>query len=728
MKKRAKGTAVFGSTKFQQKSQSPLGGITDRIQLLKYLKRKLRAKNQKKLRSPEKQVNFQTWVERFHVPNAHERAQISDALSCLKVTPAFSIFVSTKGASAKDLEKSFTSVHKQLYLNWELVFLSAEDDPHKELLQSFSARLNGDFRLRILEHESHLSEMEACNYGAKQSFGDWISLLKPGSTLSCHALFLLANAIQSNPDAAILYTDEDFNDQSGNRTDPQFKPSWSPDLYYAKDYIGNAIWIERNIWEGHGGLKEEHGKFSRYELCLRATAYIRRERIVRVPYIILHSPKNECSPEQTLLEAEQRRLILQNFLLKKHKEVSVKILNKEGDLEVNWPLPKESPLVSVVIATAAKDPASLSQCINGLLHNTDYPNLELVFVLNNLFVTSVRSYLRKLALSDDRIKILEFEGLFNYSKIHNFAIPQTKGKYIIMLNDDVEITQKDWVNRLVGFCVRSEIGIAGVKLLYPDRTLQHAGVTVGLWGAADHPFKRLPESFSGPNQKLDLHHNLSAVTAACMMFRREVFDEVLGFEEKLSVAFNDVDFCLRVHDAGYFNVLVPSVTLVHHESLSRGYDKVNPTKRRRHLDEIQFLRTKWSQYIGDDPYYNPNLNLSSLDATLSEHPRLKQAWSWQNDAPSFTEFVIKVEQLPTGETKLLSGWVATNQEILDIVLESNNAKTEELVDRWDVMIHYKGLYSNCIGFRILVEDASIDIEKIKVIFKESSDPSEVNAN
>ena len=286
--------------------------------------------------------------------------------------------------------------------------------------------------------------------------------------------------------------------------------------------------------------------------------------------------------------------------------------------------PDPAPLVSIIIPT--KDKAEiLGPCVDGILNRTDYPNLEIVIVDHQSTDPAATQLLAKLA-EEPRVTIMSYEGPFNYSAINNAAVARARGSVLALLNNDVEVINPDWLDEMVALAVLPEVGAVGAKLLYPDNRIQHAGVVLGPGGVAGHLFHLLEATDPGYFGRAVMTSTVSAVTAACFVVRKAVFEEVGGFdEENLAVAFNDVDICLKIAESGYRNVLTPQATLYHHESVSRGSDQTGE-RLKRFNREIEFMMQKWDNVLTDDPFYNPNLNLATGDFSLSFPPRRRKPW------------------------------------------------------------------------------------------------------
>ena len=455
----------------------------------------------------------------------------------------------------------------------------------------------------------HISE--ATNSAFDLATGDFIALLDHDDVLREHALAETAIAINKNPNVQLIYSDEDKLNDYGGRYDPHFKPDFSPDLFLSQNYLNHlTVHAAQNIRRVGGWRKGFEGSQD-YDLSLRIIETIAPSQIVHIPKVLYHwrasagSTAKEGSEKGYAYGAGLRAL--QDHIAR--TGVGAKVMPVDGlpVYRVRYNAPDAAPLVSLIIPT--KDQVDvLKCCIDSILDLTTYPKFEIIIVDNDSSEPRTFQYFDAL-VSDPRIRVLKYPGSFNYSAINNFAVGELNGEVLGLLNNDVEVINPDWLDEMVSQVSRPGVGCVGAKLYYPDNTIQHAGVILGVGGVAAHSHARFGRQDPGYFCRVRVCHNVSAVTGACLFVRRPVFDQVGGLDPiRLPVAFNDVDFCLKVLDGGYRNVFTPFAELYHHELLSRGRDDA-PAKRNPFLKEVHTMHVRWGDRLKQDPFYSPNLTL-----------------------------------------------------------------------------------------------------------------------
>jgi GT2 family glycosyltransferase len=439
---------------------------------------------------------------------------------------------------------------------------------------------------------------------------------------------VLGEALHSTDPPDLVYSDEDEIDVCGVRANPVFKPDWSPDLLHSVHYIGQlAVW-RTELVRRLGGLRPEHGGAAEYDLALRARETLQPNRIAHIPWVLYHRRRDPASAGGT--SAARGRSDAELGALRAHLEhrgppARVRE-HAPGVRRVSFALPRQPPRVSVVIPTRDRVDL-LRRCVAGLLGETDYPELELLLVDNASRESTTLGYLHEIG-QDPRVRVLAEPGRFNYSRMNNRAARIARGSLLAFLNNDVEIVERGWLRELVGHALRPEVGAVGALLSYASGEIQHAGIILGPGGVASlrHRGRRDPARVSYDRRPFATR-NLSAVTAACMVLRRSVFDEVGGFDETdLAVAFNDVDLCLRIGRRGYRIVWTPHSRLLHHESQSEGpHDR--PERSREFQREVLVMQARWERQLRADPFYNPNLSLElGREYELASPPRRIRPW------------------------------------------------------------------------------------------------------
>lgn len=538
---------------------------------------------------------YQQWI------SAHERpcwdaVKMRAEVRSFQYAPKISVLMPVYNTRQEYLEKAINSVVEQVYDNWELCICD-DHSTARHVGQYLQQQAAADVRIKVVFAERNGGISAASNLALGLATGEFVGLLDHDDELSPAALYEVVKLLQQHPHADVIYSDEDKLEVDGQRCDAFFKPDWSPEYLLACNYICHFGVFRKKLVDEVGGLRPEFDGSQDYDLVLRAAE--KTQNIFHIPKILYHWRKVEGSTAAAAAAknytSSAGKRALQEHLERRGIAATVVTDELPNVFRVR-PQIMHAPLVSIIIPTRDGMPW-LQRCISGIEEKTAYTNFEVLIVDNASVKAETVDYLRSL-----RHRVLPFKEPFNFSRINNFAVSQARGSYLVLLNDDTEVMSPDWLSSMLELCQLERVGIVGAKLYYPDRSIQHAGVVLGLsGGVADHSHKHFPGHSYGYFSTLRCIRNYSAVTAACMMVRREAFEAVGGFDEQLQVAFNDVDFCLRVRDHGYRIVWTPYCELVHHESVSRGFN----------MDwrEVEFMKRRWGQALLTDPYYNPNLTL-----------------------------------------------------------------------------------------------------------------------
>jgi glycosyltransferase involved in cell wall biosynthesis/SAM-dependent methyltransferase/FtsZ-binding cell division protein ZapB len=577
----------------------------------------------------ESQRIYGKWYGRHYRLNKADRKQIRRHIDSFKQKPLISFIIPTYNTPEKWLRKAIESVMNQLYPFWELCIVDdASTDPNvRKVIQKYA---RNDNRIKPIYRSSNGHISVASNTGLENATGDFVALLDHDDEITVDALYYVANEITKYPDAHLFYSDEDKLDIDGNLAGPYFKTDWNPDLIYSHNFVCHLGVYRRDILEKIGGFREGFEGAQDWDLCLRFVDQINPEQIRHIPKILYHW---RMIPGSTGLDIKYKR-----YALTAAQQAIEESLQRNGKLaDVQYHVHNEyfsafrvkyvletEPKVSLIILT--RDMLYLlKKCIDSILSKTTYSNYELLIVDNGSQEEETLSYLKEIS-ENGNIRIIRDERPFNFSALNNMAVKETNADVVGLINNDIEILDGDWLREMVSFAVRREVGAAGCRLLYPNDTVQHAGVLVGLGGSAGHAHKHFPAFHPGDNGRAMLIQNFSAVTAACIIMRRDVYQEVGGMdEENLTVAFNDVDFCLKIREAGYLITYTPFAELYHHESASRGYEDTLP-KIVRSEKEKAFLANRWGEKLQIDPYYNPNQTLDREDLSPAEPPRFLKPW------------------------------------------------------------------------------------------------------
>lgn len=563
-------------------------------------------------RTEPEDVPYNPWFESHKA--SQEKLQRQRACS-FKNAPLISIVVPAYRTPEVFLRQMIESVIAQSYENWELCIAngSPEDEAVQRVLREYAGK---DTRVKYRDLAQNLGIAGNTNAAFEMASGDFVGLLDHDDLLAPNALYEIVSIIAEDETVDAVYTDEDkVRTDLSEHFQPHFKPDFNIDLLRSNNYICHFFAVRRSLMERVGGFRSEFDGAQDYDYIFRCTEQARKT--AHVAEILYHWRVHEAStadnPASKMYAFEAGKRAIEEHLKRCGETGEVTLRKDLGFYRVKYPV-QGSPLVSVLIPN--KDQSeTLKTCLESL-KKTAYPNYEIIIIENNSSEEQTYAYYKELE-RDPKVRIVRWEQKgFNYSALNNFGARFAKGEYLLFLNNDIEAIKSGWMEELLANCQRRNVGIVGAKLYYPDDTVQHAGTIIGLGGIAGHAFINLPRARSGYLHKASLQMDLSAVTAACMMMKRSVFEEIGGFEEQLAVAFNDVDLCLRTVQAGYLVVYNPEAELYHHESKSRGAED-SEEKVRRFQSEIEFMRTRWIQILKNgDPNYNKNLTLSKWNYSL----------------------------------------------------------------------------------------------------------------
>jgi len=572
------------------------------------------------------QLSYNEWLEKNNKLTATDIISIKRQIGTFKYRTKFSIimpvykpYVDLRAASARsvkdciELRATIDSVLEQLYQDWELCIADeASSAPHiKNILAEYEST---DKRIRLTTFSTNGTQMaKAANTALQMTTGEYVISLNHGDLLTEHALFLNALEINKYPELIVGYSDEDKIDAKGQHHDPYFKPDWNPLLLLGQNYFNHLTVFRTDTVKQAEGFCENYEGCHDWDLILRITENCTAEQIRHIPHILYHCLVTNSSTgmaiyKKNFIEDATKRTLSAHFKRKNKQETKISIIDKKY-CRFRFPISEPFPLVSIIIPTRNQYKV-LSQCIDSIIRKTDYANLEIIIIDNQSNDKQTIDYFGTLSTIPN-IRIIKYDAPFNYSAINNFAVKQAKGDILAFLNNDIEVITRDWLLEMVCHAIQPNCGAVGCMLYYPDNTIQHAGVILGVGGVAGHAYLRKPRGYSGQRHRARLTQNLSAVTAACMLLKKSVFEEVNGFNEKdLAIAFNDTDLCLRIIRRGYQNVFTPFAELYHHESLSRGYEDTIQ-KQARFSNEANYMRLKWGNSIDNDPAFNPNLEMNA---------------------------------------------------------------------------------------------------------------------
>lgn len=561
-------------------------------------------------RFEEREVEYQEWYEK-NKPSEEELAR--QRKKKWKNPVVISVLVPAYRTPEVFLKQMLESVLLQTYPYLELCIAdgSGTDDSVEKVVKEYQKK---DPRVRYRRLEKNEGIAGNTNAAIEMASGDYLALFDHDDLLSPNALFEVASAIEKEK-ADVIYTDEDkVTSDLKEHFQPHFKPDFNPDLLCANNYICHLFVVKRSLALKLGGQDPAYDGAQDYDFIFRCTE--NAEKIVHVAKILYHWRVHQAStadnPSSKLYAFDAGKRAIEAHLARIGAKAEVSHTKDLGFYRVKYQV-QGNPMVSIVIPNK-DEKETLKKCLESIWKKTSYPNYEIILVENNSTTQEIRDYYKELD-GKKRVRVVYWDKEFNYSAINNFGISYAKGEYILCLNNDITVISPDWLEELLANCQRPEVGIVGARLYYPDNTIQHAGIVLGMGGCAGSLFVGLARSRGGYLHKAALQQDLSAVTAACFMVKKEVFEKVGGFEEKLAVAFNDVDFCLKVRHAGYLVVYDPYAELYHHESKTRGYENTE-AKKRRFQEEIEYMRCHWMPDILRDPYYNENLSLKASDYSL----------------------------------------------------------------------------------------------------------------
>lgn len=589
-------------------------------------------------RMEPEEVPYGPWFEHFKASEEELQKQKKQEKK-FSYRPLISIVVPTFQTPERYLMEMLESVYHQSYSNWQLCIADASTyEEVKNYVEKFIQEKQ-ETRIIYKHLEENLGIAENTNAGLEMATGEWIGLLDHDDLLAPEALFEMVSKLNQDSEFEVIYSDEDkiTEEKKGEwvHSQPHFKPDFSIDLLRSNNYITHFLCVKRNVLEQIGGFRREFDGAQDYDFILRCTEVAKKVgHVSKVLYHWrVHSSSTSDNPMSKKYAYDAGQRAIEEHLKRMGQQGTVTQRKFFGFYQVRYQV-QGNPLVSILIPN--KDQAkTLKRCIDSI-EKSSYQNYEVIIIENNSVEEETFRYYESLCGTKyeektdgvscegklpggQKIRVVTWEEGFNYSAINNFGASFAAGEYFILLNNDIELITKDWIEQMLGNCQRPEVGIVGARLYYPDNTIQHAGIVVGIDGIAANMFPGMKREREGYMHRAATQLNYSAVTAACMMIEKHIFDEVGGLDEVLTVAFNDLDLCLRVGKAGYLVVYNPLVEAYHYESKSRGKEDTKE-KVRRFGDEIEFIRTRWITLLKEgDPYYNSNFSLKKCNYALKPY-------------------------------------------------------------------------------------------------------------
>jgi GT2 family glycosyltransferase len=562
-------------------------------------------------------ADYKKWIEKNE---KFDVEKIKSEITKFKYNPKISIITPVYNVDSKWLDKCIESVRDQFYENWELC-LHDDASTKEETIACLKKWEKLDSRVKISYGKENQHISGASNDALKLATGEFIALLDNDDLLSPNAIYENIKLLNFHKNADLIYSDEDKLSLAGIRKDPFFKPDLSPDLLLSMNYISHLGIYRKSIIDEIGGFRKGFEGAQDYDLVLRLIEKTKSENIFHIPKILYHWREVEGSTSMGVgkknYAVDNSIKALQEYLNRNDIKGRAEGCLVMGRFRIKRDI-INNPLVSIIIPFRDQVEV-LRRCVDSIKLKTSYKNYELILVDNQSLEKESLNYIKSLE-GCNGIKFLQYNKAFNFSAINNFAVKHASGECVLFLNNDTEIISEEWLSSMVEQVQRDNVGAVGAKLLYPNNLVQHAGVVMGL-GIAGHAFKYMPSMSDNYFSQLQIIRNYSAVTAACLLTKKSVFEKVGGFNENnLAIAYNDVDLCLKIRDNGYLIVYTPYAELYHHESLSRGSDEdlkfTNPEKYKRVISEREYMENRWWDVIKNDPYYNPNLTRIKEDFSI----------------------------------------------------------------------------------------------------------------
>jgi GT2 family glycosyltransferase len=558
--------------------------------------RRVLAKSIEPLRHRPIDQFYSAWIRRYDTLTDHARDRMRREMAEWAANPLISVIMAVRDADQRRLEGAIASVRAQLYPHWELC-ICVDGSTSAGLHAALSSQARADHRIHVRLGDERRPPGAGMNDAVALARGDLVALLDSDDLLPVHALYWIAKEFIEHPAVDLVFSDEDSIDADGKRSAPRFKPGWNPALMLSCNAVGRLAAFRRTLVEQVGGFRpdvnSEHDLLLR---CARAT-----ERIRHIPRVLYHWRARALDH---IASAEGKRAIAEHIAACGTR-ATVSCAGTQS-FQVDYALPSAPPRVSILIPTTC-DTRFIEHCLASVLAHTTYCDFEILLLVNERHLAQAAKLADR--ITSQRLRLLAYpDRPFNYSWVNNWGARQASGELLCFLNDDTTVITPDWLERLAARTSLPGVAAAGAKLLYPDNTIQHAGVILGLGGVAGHAGHGLPRASCGYLDRFCLEQDVSCVTAACMVMRASVFTELGGFDEALAVAFNDVDLCIRARAAGWRIIWTPTVELYHHESATAGRHDA-PARAAEFAKEYALMRKRWGPVLDADPFYNPNLSL-----------------------------------------------------------------------------------------------------------------------
>lgn len=570
---------------------------------------------------------YSEWIARFDVRSAEDHRQIADHMQRFQSAPHFLLVVVVPANEAQYVHHTLESLGRQLYRHFTVVVLDASPDGDCRLAvnQAVSKWVPESRVIPSCSIAAYTDELN--RWLAEQGGEQCVAVIRAGDVLAEHALYWVASVITSSPSVGLVYSDEDRLTADGLRHDPAFKPDWSLELLRSTNYIGQLAVFRGSVLRQAGGVTMHEWLGDHHDLLLRVVDVLSPEQIRHIPALLFHRHAERdagLDGNATRQEVAHSGVTAVEAHLSRHGIRAAVTEPVPGSYRIRYQLPETLPLISLVIPTRDAF-VLLKRCIDSVVQSSTFSKYEILVIDNQSSDEETLRYLRELR-GHPSVRVLSYDRPFNYSAINNYAASQAKGEVLCLLNNDTEAISPNWMEEMLGHLIQDRVGVVGAKLYYSDGRVQHAGDLVGVGGIANHVYSLIENDHSGYCRRAVLAQELSAVTGACLMTWRSLYLQLGGLNERdLPVAFNDVDYCLRVREAGYRVIWTPYAELYHHESVSRGKDRTLG-KKLRARGEAAYMRSHWRQAMRHDPFYNPNLSYERPDCSLSHAPIVQKPW------------------------------------------------------------------------------------------------------
>ncbi|MBN2679350.1 MAG: glycosyltransferase [Acidithiobacillaceae bacterium] len=561
---------------------------------------------------------YQAWIHQYESLAAQDINDIFSKLPYSDKSAVISIVLPISGADLEHLDACIHSVKHQIYSHWELLLVEGATATEEALRKKVDEHATGDARITVVSADTATDSLQvSLNEGLKQAVGRIVLCLNPADQLPEMALWHIAQAVTDAPDAKLFYGDEDQLDEVGQRSAPYFKPDFDYYLHLAQNLTGGACVFDTEMLRSMGGFRALPEDLLFWDASLRILEQVPGSQIIHIPRILLHRRQCTEAPAIGARNGAAQEIVAEHLARRKIAAQVFAAPDLPSCNRVIFGRVEPQPKVSIIIPT--RDRADLlKQCVTSIREKSTYSNYEILIVDNGSTDAATLSLLQQLGQQNVRVERLDIP--FNYSTLNNFAAEKAEGEYLCFLNNDTEVLTSDWLEEMVSFAMQEHVGIVGARLWYPDGRLQHAGVITGRHGNADHIHKGLTRGETGYFGRAVLHQRFSAVTGACILLRRSIFEQASGFDEAFPVSLGDIDLCLRVQELGYANIWTPYAELLHHESASRGLDAAIHQSPRLAMETATY-HARWGGKLFLDPAYNPNLSLDAEEFSPAFPPR-----------------------------------------------------------------------------------------------------------